>query len=240
MTTLAEPPTLWRNGDFVWFWFGESISLLGTQVTTLALPLTAIHAFGATDSQVGVLRFLQLAPYLGFALVFGVWVDRARRRRVMLGANLIRMVLLALIPILHWLDLLTLPSLLAMACAIGVASVLYDVSWMAYVPALVKDPRQYVDASSKLAISSSASDVAGPGLAGLLIGWLTAPVALIVDAVSYALSIVSLLLIRRPEPRPDPAARRRLSVELRDGLRWSSVRRSCVRSPSPACAATSR
>ena len=220
MTTLAELPTLWRNRDFLRFWFGESLSLLGTQVTTLALPLTAIHAFGASDSQVGVLRFLQLAPYLGLALIFGVWVDRARRRRVMLGANLVRMVLLALIPVLHWLDLLSLPSLLAMACAIGIASVLYDVSWMSYVPVLVEDPRHYVEASSKLAVSSSATDVAGPGLAGLLISWLTAPVALIVDACSYALSAISLLLIRKPEPRPDPALRRPVMAELRDGLRW--------------------
>lgn len=220
MTTLAEQPTLWRNRDFLRFWFGESLSLLGTQVTTLALPLTAIHAFGASDSQVGVLRFLQLAPYLGLALIFGVWVDRARRRRVMLGANLVRMVLLALIPVLHWLDLLSLPSLLAMACAIGIASVLYDVSWMSYVPVLVEDPRHYVEASSKLAVSSSATDVAGPGLAGLLISWLTAPVALIADAGSYALSALSLLLIRKPEPRPDPALRRPVTAELRDGLRW--------------------
>jgi MFS family permease len=220
VTTLTEQPTLWRNRDFLRFWFGESLSLLGTQVTTLALPLTAIHAFGATDSEVGVLRFLQLAPYLGLALIFGVWVDRARRRRVMLGANLVRMVLLALIPVLHWLDLLSLPSLLAMACAIGIASVLYDVSWMSYVPVLVEDPRHYVEASSKLAISSSAADVAGPGLAGLLISWLTAPVALIVDACSYALSALSLLMIRRAEPRPDPALRRPVMAELRDGLRW--------------------
>lgn len=220
MTTLADPPVLWRNRDFLRFWFGESLSLLGTQVTTLALPLTAIHAFGASDSQVGVLRFLQLAPYLGLALIFGVWVDRARRRRVMLGANLVRMVLLALIPILHWQHLLSLSSLLVMAGAIGIASVLYDVSWMSYVPALVEDPRHYVEASSKLAISSSAADVAGPGLAGLLISWLTAPVALIADACSYALSVISLLLIRRPEPRPDAAARRHLGLELRDGLRW--------------------
>ncbi|GAA1570402.1 MFS transporter [Kribbella sancticallisti] len=220
MTTLDQAPTLWRNRDFRRFWFGESVSLLGTQITTLALPLTAIHAFGATDSQVGLLRFLQLAPYLGLALIFGVWVDRARRRRVMLGANLVRMVLLAMIPTLHWLDLLDLPSLLLMACAIGIASVLFDVSWMSYVPALVEDPRHYVEASSKLGMSSSAADVAGPGLAGLLVSWLTAPVALIVDACSYAASVVSLLLIRRPEPRPDPAARRHLGVELRDGLRW--------------------
>ncbi|WP_412543504.1 MFS transporter [Longispora sp. K20-0274] len=212
---------LWRNGDFLRFWFGESLSLLGTQVTNLALPLTAIYAFGATDSQVGLLRFLQLAPYLGLALVFGVWVDRARRRRVMLAANLVRMVLLALVPALSALHVLRMTPLLLIACAIGVASVLFDVSWMSYVPTLVRDPRHYVEASAKMGISSSAADVAGPGLAGVLVSALTAPVALVVDSCSYLVSVVSLLLIRTPEPRPArPEVPRRLGVELRDGLAW--------------------
>ncbi len=197
------------------------MSLLGTQVTTLALPLTAIHAFGASDEQVGVLRFLQLAPYLGLALLFGVWVDRCRRRNVMLAANAVRLVLIAAIPILYWLDLLTMTPLLVIACAIGIASVLFDVSWMSYVPALVRDPGHYVEASAKMGVSSSASDVAGPGLAGLLIGWLTAPVALVVDAFSYLVSMVSLLLIRTPEPKPaPPETRRHLLAELRAGLSW--------------------
>ncbi|WP_246486763.1 MFS transporter [Kribbella qitaiheensis] len=164
MTTIPRPSTLGRNRDFHRFWFGETASLLGTQVTTLALPLTAILSFGASDRQVGLQRFLQLAPYLGLALIFGVWVDRARRRRVMLGANLTRMVLLALIPVLHYVEVLDLTLLLVIACAIGVASVLFDVSWMSYVPALVEDPRHYVEASSKLAMSSSAADIAGPAL----------------------------------------------------------------------------
>ncbi|WKX71712.1 MFS transporter [Streptomyces sp. XD-27] len=216
-----SPDSLWRNGDFLRFWLGETLSLLGTQVTNLALPLTAIIAFNATDEQVGVLRFLQLVPYLGLALIFGVWVDRARRRRIMLGANLVRMILLALVPVLYWTDALSLVSLLVIACAVGVASVLFDVSWMSYVPTLVRDPRHYVEAGAKMGMSSSAADVAGPGLAGVLVGALTAPVALIVDAFSYLVSLVSLLLIRTPEPRPDPpAARRHVPTELRDGLRW--------------------
>ncbi|MGW0882092.1 MFS transporter [Streptomyces sp. NPDC002671] len=220
-TDAAAPPeSLWRNGDFLKFWLGETVSLLGTQVTTLALPLTAIRAFGASDEQVGLLRFLQLAPYFGLALIFGVWVDRVRRRRVMLAANLVRLVLLALVPALYWADALDLVTLTVIACAVGVASVLFDVSWMSYVPTLVRDPANYVEASAKMGVSSSAADVAGPGLAGVLVSALTAPVALIVDAFSYLVSVVSLLLIRTPEPRPEQGARRHVWRELRDGLDW--------------------
>ncbi|HUR02619.1 MAG TPA: MFS transporter [Nonomuraea sp.] len=214
------PANLWRNADFLKFWSGETVSLVGSQVTGLALPLTALYTFGATDEQIGLLRFLQLAPYLGFALVFGVLVDRARRRHLMLGANLVRMVLVALVPVLHWLGVLDMTVLLALACAIGVASVLFDVSWMSYVPTLVRDPRHYVEASAKMGASSSAAEVAGPGLAGMLVSALTAPVALVVDAFTYLMSIGSLLLVRAREPRPAPTPRRHMSRELSDGLRW--------------------
>lgn len=213
-------PSLWRDPDFRRFWFGESVSLLGAQVSNLALPLTAIDAFAATDEQVGLLRFLQLVPYLGLALLIGVWIDRVRKKPVMLAANLVRMSLLALVPLLFWWDALSLGTLLVIACVVGVASVLFDVSWMSYVPTLVRSPDRYVEASAKMGVSSSAAEVAGPGFAGLLVSALTAPVALLVDAVSYAASVVSLLLIRTPEPRPEPAARRHAAVELRDGLRW--------------------
>jgi len=103
-----------------------------------------------------------------------------------------------------------------------VASVLFDVSWMAYVPTLVRDPEHYVEASAKMGISSSAADVAGPGLAGVLVTALTAPVALAVDAFSYLVSVISLLLIRPTlEPVPEPSAtKRHLPTEMREGLRW--------------------
>ncbi|MBD0691502.1 MFS transporter [Streptomyces sp. CBMA123] len=218
--TVAPHQSLWHNGDFLRFWLGETLSLLGTQVTNLALPLTAIGAFGASDEQVGVLRFLQLVPYLGLALVIGVWADRHRRRPVMLGANLVRLLLLGLIPVLYWCHALNLPVLMVIACAAGIASVVFDVSWMSYVPVLVKSPEHYVEASAKMGASSSAADVAGPGLAGVLVSALSAPVALVVDACSYAVSVVSLLLISTPEPRPEPGVERHLWRELKDGLGW--------------------
>lgn len=221
--TAAQPaatPSLWQHRDFLRFWFGETVSLLGTHVTSLALPLTAITTFHASDTAVGVLRFLQLAPFIGLAMVFGAWADRVRRRRVMIGTNLVRMVLIGLVPVLSALHLLSMPLLVAIACAIGVASVLFDVCWMPYVPTLVADGRQYVEVSAKMGISSSASDVAGPGLAGLLVSALTAPIALVVDAVSYAVSIASLASIRTREPRPAAPQRRHLGTEMRDGLAW--------------------
>lgn len=213
--------TLWHNRDFMRFWVGETLSLLGTQVTNLALPLTAIYAFGATEDQVGVLRFLQLVPYIGLALIFGVWVDRVSRRTVMLGANLVRMVLIGLVPLLYELHVLNMGLLMVIACVFGIMSVLFDVSWMPFVPTLVKEPKYYVEANAKMGISTSSTEVAGPGFAGVLVAAVGAPIALVVDAVSYLISVVTLLQIHPEEPRRDPAlANRRVLTELRDGLRW--------------------
>ncbi|WP_395295360.1 MFS transporter [Kitasatospora hibisci] len=219
-TTVAPGQSLWHNGDFLRFWTGETLSLLGTQVTNLALPLTAIGAFGATDEQVGLLRFLQLVPYLGLALVIGVWADRHRRRPVMLGANLVRLVLLGLIPVLYWCHVLNLPVLMVITCTVGIASVVFDVSWMSYVPVLVRSPEHYVEASARMSTSSSAADIAGPGLGGVLVSAVGAPVALVANAFSYAVSVISLLLIRTTEPRPEPVAERHLWRELKDGMGW--------------------
>ena len=166
-----------------------------------------------------MLRFLQLVPYIGLALLFGVWVDRMARRKVMLGANLVRMVLIGLVPLLYWLDVLNMGLLMVIACTFGIASVLFDVSWMPFVPVLVKDPKYYIEANSKMGISSSTAEVAGPGFAGMLVAAVGAPAALVVDAFSYLVSVVTLLLIHPEEPRP-PAADRHVMTELRDGLRW--------------------
>lgn len=215
----APPQTLWHHGDFLKFWFGETVSLFGTQVTNLALPLTAVLVFNAGPAQVGFLRFLQLVPYLGLALLFGAWVDRRRKRPVLIAANLVRMVLIALIPILHAVHHLSMPTLLILATAIGVASVAFDVSWMSFVPALVKDPKHYVEANQKLSVTASSADVAGPGIAGALVGAFTAPTALVVDAFSYLASLLTLVLVRAPEPRPKPAAaKRHIGAEVREGL----------------------
>ena len=218
--TGVRPKSLWHNPDFLKFWSGEALSLFGAQVTNLALPLAAVLVFDATAGQVGLLRFLQLVPYLFLALLFGVWVDRHRRRPIMLLANAVRMVLIALVAVLAHLDLLSIGGLLAIACLIGVFSVLFDVSWMSFVPTLVKDPDQYVEANQKMGVTQSTTDVAGPGVAGVLIGWVGPATALVVDALSYLASLLSLLLIRTPEPEPPPAADRQLRRELVEGVRW--------------------
>jgi MFS family permease len=215
----ARADTLWHNGDFLRFWFGETISLYGSQVTNLALPMTAVLVFDASPEQVGLLRFLQLVPYLCLALVFGAWVDRRRRRPVLIAANVARMILIGLIPLLYALHALSMPLLLILACAIGVASVAFDVSWMSFVPTVVKDPKHYVEANQKLAVTSSSADVAGPGIAGVLISALSAPTALVVDAISYLASLATLILVRSPEPEPPAAAgKRHIPAEVRDGL----------------------
>ncbi|MGI8666590.1 MAG: MFS transporter [Jatrophihabitans sp.] len=218
---MTPPESLWYNQDFLKFWSGEALSLFGTQITNLALPLTALLVFDASPQQVGLLRFLQLVPYLFLALVFGVWVDRNRRKPIMLLANLARMLLIALVPLLSHYHHLSITGLLVIACVVGIFSVLFDVSWMSFVPTLVKDPKHYVDANQKMGVTQSTTDVAGPGIAGVLIGWLGPPTALVLDAGSYLASLISLLWIRTPEPAPPPAAdRRHLGRELGDGVQW--------------------
>ncbi|MEW1612893.1 MULTISPECIES: MFS transporter [unclassified Streptomyces] len=216
----TPPKSLWHSRDFLTFWSGEAFSLFGAQITNLALPLTAVLVYDATPQQMGLLSFLQLSPYLFLSLLFGVWVDRSRRKPLMLAANAIRMVLIASVPLLSALHLLTVEGLLLIACLVGTCSVLFDVSWMSFVPTLVKDRRLYVEANQKLGVTQSTSDVAGPGVAGVLVGWLGPPTALVLDAVSYLASLISLLTIRTKEPAPPRATERHLGRELKEGVSW--------------------
>jgi MFS family permease len=218
---VETPSTsLWRNGNFLKFWAGETISLFGAQVTLLALPLTAVLALHGGPGELGFIRFLQFFPYLVFGLPFGVWVDRSRRRPVMIGANLVRLILIGLVPILAALGQLSVAVLFVITFGVGTASVLFDVTWMSYVPTLVEGNRDFlIAANTKLGATSSAADAAGPGLGGALVSAFTAPIAMAVNAASYAVSIVSLLLIRLPEQRP-ARTQRRLVAELSDGLRF--------------------
>ena len=133
--------TLWRNGDFLKFWAGESVSLLGTQVTTLALPLTAVITLHSGPETLGLLRFLEMVPFLVFGLLFGVLADRMPRRPLMLASNAVRLILVAAVPVLAATGHLALGLLYAVAFGVGTAAVVFDVCWLSYVPALVRDKR---------------------------------------------------------------------------------------------------
>jgi predicted MFS family arabinose efflux permease len=212
--------TLWHHPDFMKFWVGETVSLFGSQVTFLALPLTAVLVLSVSPEQLGLLRFLEYAPFLLFTLVFGVWVDRRRRRPVMILANLVRALLVGLVPVLSLAGMLHMSVLYVIAFAVGTFTVLFDLCWLSYVPILVG--RQHlVEANSKVATSLAAADVAGPGLGGVLVQLLTAPRALAFDALSYVASLVSLLLIKAEEPAPAAPAdgKRNLLREMGEGLR---------------------
>ena len=208
---------LWAHADFMKFWAGETVSLFGTQVTSLALPLTAIIVLHATPGQLGVIRFMQTVPFLLLALLIGAWVDRRRKRPVMIGSNAARFVLVGLVPILAVAGALGMPILYLLAFGIGVATVFFDVCWMSYVPSLVGRD-QLAEANSKVSTSYAVADVSGPGLGGVLVQLLGAPKAMAADALSYLVSIGTLLAIKTEEPAPERPAERHLLAEIREGL----------------------
>lgn len=222
-STQTRSPTasLWRNRAFTTFWIGQTISLFGSQVTLIALPLVAVLTLNITTGQLGILRFAEFLPFLAFTVLFGVWADRRRRRPLMIASNAVRGVLVALVPLLAALDVLTLPVLVIVAFAAGVCAALFEVCWLSYVPGLV-DRNRLIEAMGKVATSHSAAEVAGPGAGGLLVQLVTAPFALVLDAFSYLISVISLLAIRHDEPFPGSGRDvRHFGRELTDGLRFA-------------------
>jgi MFS family permease len=211
---------LWRHPDFLRLWSAETISQVGTQVSNLALPLVAIVTLDATAFEVAALGTVVFLPWLLFSLPAGVWVDRLRRRPILVVADLGRGLLLASVPVAWAFDALTLWQLYAVGFGTGVLTVFFDVAYQSYLPALV-DRDRLVEGNSKLEVSRSAAQIAGPGLAGALVAAVTAPAAILLDAVSFLASALFLGRIRRRETRVEPdGGRRSMRVELAEGLRF--------------------
>jgi MFS family permease len=211
--------SLWRHGDFLRLWSAQTISQFGSQITLLALPLVALLVLDASAFQVAVLATVEWLPWLLVSLPAGAWVDRVRRRPVLILADLGRGAALLSIPIAYWLDALTLGQLYVVGFATGVLTVFFDVAYQSYLPSLV-ERRQLSDGNSKLEISRSAAGLAGPGLAGLLVELVTAPVAILGDAISFLASAAFLGRIRREERREPPPQESRLVAEIVEGVRY--------------------
>jgi len=212
--------SLWRHPDFLKLWIGDTVSQFGSQITALAVPLAAAIVLQATPAEMGILAALETLPFLLVSLPAGAWVDRLRRRPVLISGDLVRAVALLAVPVTAVTGHLSMPVLYAVALVTGTATVFFDVAYQAYLPSLVERD-QLVDGNGKLELSRSAAQFAGPGIAGALVGWLTAPVAILFDAISFLFSAVMLWFIRKPEPPPvaDPAApRRHIVAEIREGL----------------------
>ena len=211
--------TLLANSDFVKLWAGETISLIGSQVTQFALPLVAVLTLRSTVFEVGVLNALRFVPVIIISLFAGVWLDRRRRRPVLIAAALASAVMIGLVPLSSALGLLSIGLLYVVALLAGSLTVISDVGSLAYVPFLV-ERRHLAESNSKLQASFAVAGISGPGLAGLLVGLLTAPITLSVDAVSYLFSAIGLISISKQEPAPEPAAERTsVRRSIAEGLR---------------------
>jgi MFS family permease len=192
---------LWQHPDFLKLWAGQTISLLGDQVSLLAIPLTAVTFLRANAFQMGLLTAAESVPALLFALIAGVWVDRLQRRPILIVADLGRFFLLCLIPLIFLLGVLRIELLYLLTFCVGTLAIFFTVAYPSYVPSLL-ERQTLVEGNSKLELSRSIVMSLGPALAGLLVQILTAPVAIVVDACSLSLfdslleAIFVLYLIR--------------------------------------------
>lgn len=210
-----------RRADFRLLWGGQSVSLLGDQVFLLALPLAALQGLHASTMQVAVLAAVAKAPFLLIGLPAGVWVARLGLRRAMLGADVVRGLAVLSLPVAAWVGVLTLPHLLLVALVTGAAMVFFQVAYQSYPPLLISDDHRLHAANTRLSFSESSALLVGPGLAGIVISAVGALRALLVDAVSYGVSVLTLAAIRhRDEPSNAPMTRRPLWTEVGSGLRW--------------------
>jgi predicted MFS family arabinose efflux permease len=227
---------LWRHRDFRQLWAAETVSQFGTQITQLALPVVAVSLLAATPLEMGYLTALETLAFLVIGLPAGAWVDRWRRRRVLVANDAVRAVALASVPLAWALGGLTLGQLFVVAAVTGTSTVFFDVAYQSYLPALVARD-QVVDGNGKLETSRAVAQVAGPGVAGVLLRLVAAPVLIAADAVSFLLSAAFISRIRTPDVVPDRAARRPLRTEIAEGLSFV-VRHPLLRRIA-ACTGTS-
>jgi MFS family permease len=208
---------LWHR-DFRLLWIGETVSLFGTQVSILAIPLVAVLTLGAGPGAIGVLVAMEFTAFLVVGLPAGAWVDRWRRRPVMITADLTRFALLASVPIAAWAGVLSIWQLFAVALLQGVGTVFFDVAYQSFVPSLLESA-DLVEGNAKLQGSASLAQVAGPSFAGYLVQLLSAPTAVAADAVSFLASAAGIGVIRKHEAPPVRPAQSQFRAEIAEGLR---------------------
>jgi MFS family permease len=223
--------SLIRHADFLKLWTGETVSVFGDAITGLAVPLIAASVLNVTAFEFGLLNTLGMLPFIVLSLPAGVWVDRMRRRPILIVADLGRAMAIASIPLAFAFNALTIWQLYAVSLVVGALTVFFDVAYQSYLPSLV-DRDQLVDGNGKLQITQSAAQILGPGMAGALIGILRAPFAMVLDAASFLWSAAFIGWIRKAEPPiekhdpatdgPKPSMRSEMAAGLRyvTGHRW--------------------
>jgi|RhiMetdeSRZDD1v2_1073273.scaffolds.fasta_scaffold142518_2 MFS family permease len=229
---------LWGHPDFMKLWAGQTISEFGTPVSQIAIPWIAIKNLNESAFAVASLTTVQFLPFLLFTLPAGVWVDRLSRRMVLIVGDLGRAVLLLTIPLAYAFDALSLTQLYVVSFLVGILTVFFDVAYQSYLPYLVERD-QLVEGNSKLQITVSAAQGAGPAIGGGLIQAFTAPYAVFVDAFSFVASGAFSAAIKKQEQIAArvEGARQSMWAELKEGLAY--VLRHPYLRPQAMCTSTS-
>lgn len=209
MTTIASPrPALWRHGDFLRLWAAQTVSDFGARITREGLPMMAVINLAASPVELGLLSALANGPALLVGLAAGDFVDHTARRPILIAADVVRAVVLVTLPIAAWLHLLSMLQVYVAAALVAAAGDLFDIADHAYLPGLVGKAR-VPEANARISATESLAEMAGPALAGVLFQWLTAPIAVAVNAATYLASGALLGQIRSSEPAREPGPARR-------------------------------
>ncbi len=220
----ARRRSLWRHADYVKIWSAATISLMGSQVSQLAIPFIAAVVLGAPVFEVALLGTVEMLPFILFTLPAGAWLDRVRRRPVLVAGDLGRAAVLLTIPIAYAFGVLTIWQLYAVGFTAGLLTVLFDVADQSYLPVLL-DADDLVEGNAKLQFSSAGAQIVGPAFAGGIIGLAAAPFAIVIDAVSFVVSGGLISLIRKHEAKParrlaDDGSQTSLRQEIAEGLHY--------------------
>ncbi|WP_246125356.1 MFS transporter [Cellulomonas xylanilytica] len=211
--------SLIHHPDFRRLWTGDAFGQLGAQLTALALPIFAVQQLAATEWEMGVLTAAEYAAFLVIGLPAGAWVDRMRKRRVLVVADLVRAAVLGVVVLTAATGHASVPLLIVAALVISVATVFFDVSHQSYIPGLV-GLDHLVEGNSKLQATASVAQVAAPALGGLLLRVIAAPALIAITVVTYLVSAFAVGRIRHQETPPHPDTRRPLRTEIAEGLRF--------------------
>ncbi len=227
---------LWGHRDFMLLWGGQTLSEMGSAVTTLALPLVAVVILKASTLQIGLLSAASTAAFAVIALPAGALVDRCSKRRVMITCDTLRFAIISSVPVAAAAHVLTLAQLYAVAVTVGVCTVFFDVSYLSYLPSLVS-AEQLVDGNGKLGATQAVAEFAGPSAGGGLVALVGAAGATTADAISYLISVISLFGIAAREEPVSPKSGESLRKEIAEGL--SFILRHEILRRIVACTATS-
>jgi MFS family permease len=225
---------LWARPDFVRLWAAQGVSLFGSEITVIALPLTAVLVLGVSPSQMGFLAAAERLPFLLVGLLAGVLVDRLKYRSVLVAADLGRAVLLSSIPVAAIFGVLRIEQLYVVALLAGCLTVFFDIAWQSYLPALV-ERSELAEGNGKLEATRSVSEMAGPLLGSGLLTLVAAPFLMGIDALSFVVSAACLRSIRL-DSTPNASPRKSILKDIRQGIRL--VRTHPLLRPIAVCSAT--